>query len=61
MRKMADDNSNKDSFSEQAMDTLKRAFYMDDMIKSVGIVEEAKRLVPEMELLFEFSCQLNAT
>ena len=51
MRKITDDNEEK--FSELAIDTLRRAFYMDDMITSVGTIEEAKGLVSEMQSLLE--------
>ena len=51
MRKIADDNV--EEFSELAIDTLRRSFYMDDMIRSVSTVEEAKKLIPEMESLLQ--------
>ena len=51
MRKTADDNEL--TYSELAIDTLRRSFYMDDMIRSVKSVEEATRLIPEMEKLLE--------
>ena len=41
MRKTADDNEL--TYSELAIDTLRRSFYMDDMIRSVKSVEEATR------------------
>ena len=51
MRKIAEDNE--DKFSELAIDTLRRSFYMDDMIRSVSTVEEAKLLIPEMQELLK--------
>ena len=51
IRKIAEDNVEK--FSELAIDTLRRAFYMDDMIKSVSLVKEARDLVSEMQALFQ--------
>ena len=51
MRKIADDHA--EEFSELAIDTLRRAFYMDDMIKSVSSVGEAKNLVSEMQALLQ--------
>ena len=51
MRKTADDNEL--NYSELAINTLRRSFYMDDMIRSVKSVEEARRLIPEMEKLLE--------
>ena len=51
MRKIADDHA--EEFSEPAIDTLRRSFYMDDMIKSVSSVEEAKNLIPEMHALLQ--------
>ena len=49
MRKIAQDNE--EQFSELAINTLRRSFYMDDMIRSVGTVSEAKDLIPEMQAL----------
>ena len=51
MKKIADDNV--EEFSELAIDTLRRSFYMDDMIRSVSTVEEATRLIPEMQSLLQ--------
>ena len=51
MRKIAEDNEA--GFSELSIDTLRRSFYMDDMIRSVSTVEEAKVLVPEMKALLK--------
>ena len=51
MRKTADDNELK--YSELAINTLRRSFYMDDMIRSVKCVEDAKNLIPEMEKLLQ--------
>ena len=51
MRKIADDHA--EEFSELAIETLRRSFYMDDMIKSVSTVEEAKSLIPEMHALLQ--------
>jgi hypothetical protein len=47
MRKIADDNET--DFSEIAIDTLRRSFYMDDMIRSVDSIQAAKSLIPEMQ------------
>ena len=47
MRKTADDN--KFLFSETAIDTLHRSFYVDDMLRSVPRVEAAKKLILEMK------------
>ena len=49
MKRIADDNE--EQFSELAIDTLRRSFYMDDMIRSVESVEVAKNLIPEMQSL----------
>ena len=50
MRKTADDNETK--FSDTAVATLRRSFYVDDMLKSVASVEEGVQLHKEMtELL----------
>ena len=51
MRRTAEDNEA--DFSELAVDTLRRAFYMDDMLQSVDSVETAKKLVPEMKRLLQ--------
>ena len=51
MRKIADDNEA--DFSEEAIDTLRRSFYMDDMIRSVDSVEAAKKLIPDMMALLD--------
>ena len=51
MRKIADDNEA--DFSEEAIDTLRRSFYMDDMIRSVDSVDTAKKLIPDMMSLLE--------
>ena len=51
MRKIAEDNV--EEFSELAIDTLRRSFYMDDMIRSVSTVEEATHLIPEMQSLLQ--------
>ena len=51
MRRTAEDNEA--DFSELAVDTLRRAFYMDDMLQSVDSVETAKKLVPEMKKLLQ--------
>ena len=51
MRKIADDNETE--FSEEAVDTLRRSFYMDDMIRSVDSVEAAKKLIPDMMALLD--------
>ena len=51
MRKIADDNE--ETFSEIAIDTPRRSFYMDDMIRSVSTVKEATKLIPEMESLLK--------
>ena len=49
LRKTADDNEA--SFSELACDTLRRSFYMDDMLRSVNSVQSAKSLIHEMKEL----------
>ena len=51
MRKTADDQEL--NYSELAIDTLRRSFYMDDMIRSVKCVEDAKDLIPEMQKLLQ--------
>ena len=51
MRKTADDNES--AFSETAIDTLRRSFYVDDMLRSVPTVEAAKKLIPEMKSLLD--------
>ena len=47
MRRIADNNEG--DFSELAINTMRRAFYMDDLICSVPRVEQAKALIPEMQ------------
>ena len=51
MRKTADDQEL--NYSELAIDTLRRSFYMDDMIRSVKCVEDARELIPEMQKLLQ--------
>ena len=51
MRKTADDHELK--YSELAINTLRRSFYMDDMIRSVKCIEDATNLIPEMEKLLQ--------
>ena len=51
MRRIADDNEER--FSELAIDTMRRSFYMDDMIRSVASPEDAKKLISEMQLLLK--------
>ena len=51
MRKTADDHELK--YTELAIDTLRRSFYMDDMIRSVKCVDDAKDLIPEMQKLLK--------
>jgi hypothetical protein len=51
MRKIADDNEA--DFSELAVNTLRRAFYMDDMISSVDSIDVAKKLICDMQELLE--------
>ena len=51
MRQIADDNE--DRFSEVSIDTLRRSFYMDDMIRSVSSTTEAKNLILEMKKLMK--------
>jgi hypothetical protein len=51
MRRIAEVNEGR--FSEQAIETLRRSFYMDDMICSVATVEEAKKIILEMQLLLQ--------
>ena len=51
MRQIA--SNNEDRFSELSIDTLRRSFYMDDMIRSVSTVAEAKALIPEMQSLLQ--------
>ena len=46
MKKTAVDNAN--DFSVVAVDTLKRGFYVDDMLKSVATPEAASALIKEM-------------
>ena len=46
MRKTADDNELQ--YSELAINTLRRYFYMDDMIRSVQSVEDAKLLMEKL-------------
>jgi hypothetical protein len=50
MRRIADDNEGR--FSDLAIDTLRRSFYMDDMIRSVATVDEAKKIT-EMQALLQ--------
>ena len=47
MRRIADDNEG--HFSELSIDTLRRSFYMDDMIRSVSSTAEAKQLIVDMK------------
>ena len=49
MRKTAKDNAN--DFTQDAIETLKRGFYVDDMLKSVATPEAAAALVKEMTSL----------
>ena len=49
MKKTADDNET--DFTDTAIDTLRRAFYVDDMLRSVATVDEACALVKEMKEL----------
>ena len=51
MRQIADDNETR--FSELSIDTLRRSFYMDDMIRSVSSAAEAKQLIVEMKDLLK--------
>ena len=51
MRQIADDNEA--HFSELSIDTLRRSFYMDDMIRSVSSAAEAKQLIVEMKDLLK--------
>ena len=51
MRKTADDFES--SFSDTAIDTLRRSFYVDDMLRSVPSVDAAKKLIPEMKSLLD--------
>ena len=51
MKKTADDHESK--YSELAISTLRRSFYMDDMISSVKSVDDAKVLIPEIEKLLQ--------
>ena len=50
INKAADDNAER--FSEVAVNTIKNDFYVDDLVKSVKSVEEARSLSKELtELL----------
>jgi hypothetical protein len=51
MRRIADENENK--FSDQAINVMRRGFYMDDLITSVGTKDEAKGLIPDMQKLLK--------
>ena len=51
MKKTADDNETR--YSDQAIDVLRRSFYVDDMLKSVSTVDEAVSLVKEMQDLLK--------
>ena len=51
MRKTADDNEA--MFSDISIDTLRRSFYVDDMIRSVDTVETAKKLIVDMRALLD--------
>ena len=49
MKKTAEDNES--SFSDLAIDTLRRSFYVDDMIRAVESEAEAKQLITDMQKL----------
>ena len=49
MRKTADDHEH--LYSEEAISTLRRNFYVDDMLKSVATVKDAIKLQAEMRHL----------
>ena len=51
MRRIADDNEGE--FSELAINAMRRAFYMDDLICSVPSEDAAKSLIPEMQNLLK--------
>ena len=51
MKRIADDNETQ--FSDLAINTLRRSFYMDDMIRSVSSEAEANALIPEMQALLQ--------
>ena len=51
MRRIAEDNEG--DFSELAINTMRRAFYMDDLICSVTSESAAKKLIPEMQRLLK--------
>ena len=51
MRRIADDNEGE--FSELAINTMRRAFYMDDLICSVASEHAARKLIPEMQRLLK--------
>ena len=51
MQKTANDNEKE--FSENAIATLRRAFYVDDMLKSVGSVAEGIELFKDMSALLQ--------
>ena len=51
MKKTADDQEM--NYSELAISTLRRSFYMDDMIRSVKCVDDARELIPEMQKLLQ--------
>ena len=53
MRKTADDHES--TFSETAINTLRRSFYVDDMLRSVPSVDSTKKLILEMKSLFNKS------
>ena len=49
LKKTANDNNN--DFDVQTVDTVNRDFYVDDCLKSVPLVEEAKKLVDQLPRL----------
>jgi len=51
LRKTADDNKHDESFSDEAINTVHKNFYVDDMLKSVPTEEEAIRLQQEITKL----------
>lgn len=49
MQKVVEDNS--ESFSDNALETVKRNFYVDDCLKSVSTVNDAIKLASELREL----------
>nr|CAB3263249.1 uncharacterized protein LOC108949296 [Phallusia mammillata] len=51
LRRTADDNCH--AFSEETVATVRRNFYVDDCLKSVATLQEAKQLVQEIRALLQ--------